>query len=48
VEDREGYARLKRELATKEWPNMDAYANAKTALIEDIIAAAQTAGEISK
>jgi GrpB-like predicted nucleotidyltransferase (UPF0157 family) len=48
VEDRERYARLKRELATKEWPNMDAYANAKTALIEDIIAAAQTAGEISK
>jgi GrpB protein len=47
-EDRERYARLKRELATKEWPNMDAYANAKTALIEDIIAAAQTAGEISK
>ena len=48
VEDRIHYERVKRELATKEWSDMDAYANAKTSVIESIIAAAQAAGEGSE
>jgi GrpB-like predicted nucleotidyltransferase (UPF0157 family) len=48
VEDRIRYERLKRELAMKEWSDMDAYANAKTSVIESIIAAAQAAGEVSE
>lgn len=37
--DRNRYERLKRELAAKEWPDMNAYAEAKTEVIESIIAA---------
>jgi len=37
IDDRRRYEKTKRELAAKEWPNMDAYARAKTAVIESII-----------
>jgi GrpB-like predicted nucleotidyltransferase (UPF0157 family) len=39
-EDRELYARTKRELASRNWPSMQHYAEAKTGVIEDIIARA--------
>lgn len=39
-EDRREYEALKRELATREWPHMDAYAAAKGEFIESIIAKA--------
>ena len=48
VEDRNRYERTKRELAAKDWPDMNAYANAKTEVIEGIIAASQAAGEMSR
>ena len=41
--DRELYARTKRELANREWPSMDHYAEAKTEVIEGIIARAAAA-----
>ena len=41
--DRELYARTKRELASMEWPSMQHYAEAKTEVIEGIIARAATA-----
>jgi GrpB-like predicted nucleotidyltransferase (UPF0157 family) len=44
VDDRQRYEQTKRELAAKEWSHMDAYANAKTEVIESIIAAAQSSG----
>lgn len=47
-DDRSRYERTKRELAAKEWPDMDAYADAKTEVIESIIDAAQTAAEVSR
>jgi GrpB-like predicted nucleotidyltransferase (UPF0157 family) len=47
-DDRRHYEHTKRELAEKEWPDMNAYAEAKTEVIESIIAASQTAGEISQ
>lgn len=34
--DRDLYERTKRELSTREWPNMNAYAEAKTEVIEAI------------
>ncbi len=37
-EDRELYARTKRNLASRKWPSMQHYAEAKTGIIEDIIA----------
>jgi GrpB-like predicted nucleotidyltransferase (UPF0157 family) len=40
LEDRLRYEMLKRELAKEDWPNMDAYARAKTEVIEEIIAQA--------
>ena len=46
--DRSRYERVKRELAAKEWPDMNAYAEAKTEVIESIIAAARAEGEISR
>ncbi len=46
VDDRSRYEKTKRELATKAWSDMNAYAKAKTEVIENIIAAAQAAGEI--
>ncbi len=47
-DDRSRYERTKRELAAREWPDMDAYADAKTEVIESIIAASQEAGEVSR
>ena len=38
--DRELYARTKRELANREWPSMQHYAEAKTGVIEGIMARA--------
>ena len=37
IDDRRRYEKTKRELAAREWPNMDAYAKAKTEVIESII-----------
>jgi GrpB-like predicted nucleotidyltransferase (UPF0157 family) len=42
-EDRELYARTKRDLARRDWPSMQHYAEAKTGVIEDIIARAAAA-----
>ena len=39
-EDRELYARTKRELASRDWPSMQHYADAKTGVVEDIFARA--------
>jgi GrpB-like predicted nucleotidyltransferase (UPF0157 family) len=46
-DDRRRYEQTKRELAAREWPDMNAYAEAKSEVIESIIAAARAAGEIS-
>lgn len=46
--DRSRYERTKRELASKEWPDMNAYAEAKTEVIESILTASRAAGEISR
>ena len=43
-DDRRRYEQVKRELAAKEWPDMNAYAEAKTEVIESIIAASRTSG----
>lgn len=40
ADDRELYARTKRELAETDWPSMDHYAAAKTEVVEGIIARA--------
>jgi GrpB-like predicted nucleotidyltransferase (UPF0157 family) len=48
IDDRSHYEQKKRELAAREWPDMNAYADAKTEVIESIIAAEQAAGEISR
>ena len=42
-EDRAIYARTKRDLATRDWPSMQHYAEAKTEVIEGIIARAAAA-----
>jgi len=42
-QDRDRYEMTKRALAKKDWPDMNAYASAKTQVIEDIIAAAKAA-----
>jgi GrpB-like predicted nucleotidyltransferase (UPF0157 family) len=39
--DRDAYADMKRELATRDWPDMNAYAAAKGALIAEITARAE-------
>ena len=41
--DRDLYARTKRELMTRRWETMDAYADAKTAVIQGILARARAA-----
>jgi GrpB-like predicted nucleotidyltransferase (UPF0157 family) len=43
AEDRALYARTKRDLATRDWPSMQHYAEAKTEVIEGIIARAAAA-----
>jgi GrpB-like predicted nucleotidyltransferase (UPF0157 family) len=48
AEDRRCYEDKKRELSTRQWADMDAYAKAKTQVIEDIIAAARASGESSR
>lgn len=42
-DDRERYERTKRELATQDWKYVQNYADAKTALVEDILARANGA-----
>jgi GrpB-like predicted nucleotidyltransferase (UPF0157 family) len=42
IDDRTRYEQTKRELAAKEWSDMNAYAEAKTEVIESIIAASPT------
>jgi len=44
IDDRRRYEQTKRELAAQEWPDMNAYAEAKTEVIESIIAASRTSG----
>jgi GrpB-like predicted nucleotidyltransferase (UPF0157 family) len=41
VDDRERYAKTKRQLALRDWPDMNAYADAKGAVIEQITARAE-------
>ncbi len=41
--DRNRYERTKRELAAQDWPDMNAYADAKTEFIESILAACAAA-----
>jgi GrpB-like predicted nucleotidyltransferase (UPF0157 family) len=43
-EDRRRYEQAKRELTAREWPDMNAYANAKMEVIESILAGSQAAG----
>ena len=45
--ERQRYERTKRELAAQSWSDMNAYAEAKTEVIEVIIAAARAADEVS-
>jgi GrpB-like predicted nucleotidyltransferase (UPF0157 family) len=47
-EDRRRYEQTKRALGAQEWADMNAYADAKTEVIEGIIAAARSAGETSR
>jgi len=47
-DDRKRYEQIKRQLATHDWPDMNAYAQAKTQVIEEIFAASQAAGKISQ
>lgn len=37
AEDRKQYEAVKRRLAVQQWPDMNAYADAKTSIIEDIL-----------
>ena len=48
IDDRRRYEQTKRELAAKDWSDMNAYADAKTEVIESILAASQAAGEFSR
>ena len=43
--DRERYAAVKRELAAQEWPDMNAYADAKSAVVAEILGRAAAAGD---
>jgi len=42
--DRRRYEKAKLALAQMDWPDMNTYADAKTEVIESILAAARTAG----
>jgi GrpB-like predicted nucleotidyltransferase (UPF0157 family) len=46
--DRARYEAVKRRLAGQSWPDVNAYAEAKTGIVESIIAAAVAAGEESQ
>lgn len=48
TDDRIRYEQLKRQLAAQDWADMNAYAEAKTEVIEDVIGKAQAAGERSQ
>jgi GrpB-like predicted nucleotidyltransferase (UPF0157 family) len=48
ADDKSRYEKTKRMLAANQWPDMNAYAQAKTEVIESVIAAAQAVGEISR
>ena len=48
ADHRRRYERTKREQAAKEWPDMNAYADAKTEIIESILAASWAADGISR
>lgn len=48
IEDLRRYEETKRILSKNDWPDMNAYANAKMEVIESIIAAARNADEISR
>ena len=43
--DRELYANTKRELASRDWPSVQHYADAKTEVVEGILARAATQGD---
>ena len=45
-EDRELYAWTKRDLASRDWPSMQHYAEAKTEVIEGIIARARRSSRV--
>ena len=47
LQDRQRYEDIKRKLATQSWSDMNAYATAKTQIIEQIIATARAASAIS-
>jgi GrpB-like predicted nucleotidyltransferase (UPF0157 family) len=47
-DDRTCYEQTKRALAMQEWADMNAYADAKTEVVESILAAEQAAGEIPR
>ncbi len=46
--DRQLYEQTKRRLAAQSWPDMNAYAVAKTEVIEPILAAARREGQVSR
>ncbi|MBI4480911.1 MAG: GrpB family protein [Acidobacteria bacterium] len=48
ADDRLFYEQTKRKLAAQSWPAMDAYARAKTDVIDCILSAARQAGEITR
>ena len=48
AEDRARYEAVKRRLAAQRWSDMNAYADAKTGVVERILAAAAAAGEASR
>jgi GrpB-like predicted nucleotidyltransferase (UPF0157 family) len=45
--DRQLYESTKRELATRDWPDMNAYAEAKSEVVENILRAAQTTVDLA-
>jgi hypothetical protein len=45
--DRQRYAKLKRQLAEQDWPDMNAYAQAKTDLITEILVLKRTNSGVS-
>jgi GrpB-like predicted nucleotidyltransferase (UPF0157 family) len=48
ADDRNRYEQIKRALAARDWPDMNAYASAKTEVIEDIIIAANAESQYSE
>jgi GrpB-like predicted nucleotidyltransferase (UPF0157 family) len=44
AEDRQRYEQTKRALARMDWPDMNAYANAKSEVIESILSGARRSG----